>query len=237
MNDSTPTSYAPPTRLKRSLRGTIHFLAYHFLLRRPWTTVSRAAGFRLKVRPTVFHPGWFVTSKFFAGFISGLDLAGKRVADVGTGSGILALAAARAGAASVVAIDINPNAARTAAENAQANGFGGRVSAVCSNALSALAARPLFDVILTSPPSFTGEPLDLADRAWHAGPQYRDIAALFEQARERLAPGGCVYVLISTDSDRAALDRLISGAGFRATLAAERNILIESLLLYELRAR
>jgi ribosomal protein L11 methylase PrmA len=58
------------------------------------------------------------------------------VADVGTGSGILALAAARAGAASVVALDINPNAAKVAAENAHANGLGKPIIAVGSNLLS-----------------------------------------------------------------------------------------------------
>jgi SAM-dependent methyltransferase len=84
--------------------------------------VARVAGFRLTVRPTVFHPRYFLTSEFFANFLSDIDLTGKRVADVGTGSGILALAAARAGAASVVALDINPNAAKVAAENAHANG-------------------------------------------------------------------------------------------------------------------
>ena len=41
------------------------------------------------------------------------------------------------------------------------------------------------------------------DRAWHAGPNYRDIAMLFNQARTRLAFGGCMYVLFSTDSDLA----------------------------------
>jgi release factor glutamine methyltransferase len=82
--------------------------------------VARVAGFRLTVRPTVFHPRYFLTSEFFANFLlASLDLTGKRVADVGTGSGILALAAARVGAANVVAIDINPNAAEAAAENAR----------------------------------------------------------------------------------------------------------------------
>jgi release factor glutamine methyltransferase len=75
---------------------------------------------------------------------------------VGTGSGILALAAARAGAASVVALDINPTAAKVAAENAHANGLGKPIRAVGSNLLSALTPRPLFDVILSSPPSFAG---------------------------------------------------------------------------------
>lgn len=221
---------------RRMLRGTIHFLAYHFILKQAGATATRAAGFRLKVRPTVFHPRYFITSQFFASFIGSLDLDGKRVADIGTGSGILALAAARAGARSVLALDVNPAAALTAAENARANGFGGRVTSVGSNLLSALAPTPLFDVILSSPPSFPGEPRDIADRAWLAGPGYRDIAALFEQARERLAPGGRLYVLLSSDSDLDLLDRLIARARFTARPVAERSILIESLIIYELQA-
>ena len=166
----------PLGRSKQLLRKAIHFLSYHFILKRRRTTVARVAGFRLTVRPSVFHPRYLLTSKFFANFLAGLDLNGKRVADVGTGSGILALAAARAGAANVIAIDINPNAAETAAENARANGLGTRVTAVASDLLSALTPLPIFDVILSSPPSFAGEPRDMADQAWHAGPDYRDIA-------------------------------------------------------------
>src|SRR6266581_2240974 len=133
----------PHGQWRRGLRSTIHFLSYHFILKRRTTRRTRAAGFRMIVRPTVFHPRYFITSEFFASFIGRLDLSGKQVADVGSGSGILALAAARAGAASVVAIDINPNAAGAAAENAHANGLSKRVTAVGSNLLSALAPRPL----------------------------------------------------------------------------------------------
>jgi methylase of polypeptide subunit release factors len=157
------------------------------------------------------------------------------VADVGTGSGILALAAARAGAAHVVAIDINPNAA-AAQENAVANGLGDRLTAVCSNLMSAIAPRPYFDVILSSPPSFPGKPLDLADRAWHAGPDYCDIASLFEQASGRLVLGGRFYLLLSSDSDVEYLGGLVERAGFRWHVVAERSIVIESFVLYEARA-
>ena len=172
------------------LRKAIHFFSYHLILKRRTTRVTHAAGFRLMVAPTVFHPRWFITSEFFASFIGRLDLSGKRVADVGTGSGILALAAARAGATHVTAIDVNPNAALAATQNARSNGHGERFVAVCSNLLSALAPIALFDVIISSPPSFPGEPRDLADRAWHAGPNYRDVIPLFDQAREQLVPGG-----------------------------------------------
>jgi len=221
---------------RRRLRRAIHFFSYHLILNRRTTRVTQAAGFRLIVRPTVFHPRYFITSEFCASFIGQLDLSGKRVADVGTGSGILALAAARAGAANVTAIDVNPNAALTATENARANGLDGRLAAVCSNLLSALAPCSLFDVIISSPPSFPGEPRDIADRAWHAGPNYRDVAPLFDQARERLAPGGRVYLLVSSDSDLDLISALIVRARFRARLVAERSIFIESLIIYELAA-
>jgi release factor glutamine methyltransferase len=223
----------PHGPFRRLLRAAIHFLSYHLILTRRAVQATRAAGFRLTVRPTVFHPRWFVSSEYFAEFIEQLDLRGEWVIDVGTGSGILALAAARAGAEYVVAADINPNAALNAADNARANRCGA-VSAVCSDLLSAVASRPLFDVILSSPPKHAGEPRDLADRGWHAGPGYRDVAALFEQAHARLKPDGRVYVMLSSDSDLDLFSRLIEQAKFRARIVFERSIFIESFIIYEL---
>jgi len=110
------------------------------------------------------------------------------------------------------------------------------VSALCSNLLSAIAPRPFFDVILSNPPSFPGKPRDLADRAWHAGPDYSDIAALFDQTRERLASGGRLYLLLSSDSDLDLLGMLVKNARLRAQQVGERSIFIESLILYELQA-
>jgi release factor glutamine methyltransferase len=229
--DRRATPHGP---VRRFLRAFIHFFSYHLILSRQSTRVANVSGFRLSVRPTVFHPRFFISSERFAEFIDGLDLSGKTVVDVGTGSGILALAAARAGAARVIAADINPNAAISAAENARGNGLGERVRGVASNLLAAFAPRPLFDVILSSPPKHAGEPRDLADRGWHAGPAYRDVAALFDQARERLKPGGRIYVMVSSDSDLDLFGMRIEQAGFVAHLAKEYSIFIESFLLYEL---
>jgi methylase of polypeptide subunit release factors len=224
----------PHGPFRRLLRGFLHFFSYHLILARQNTRVTRAAGFRLTVRPTVFHPRYFISSERFADFIGSLNLSGKYVVDIGTGSGILALAAARAGAINVLATDINPNAALTAAENARANGVGDRVTALCTNLLSAVAPRPLFDVILSSPPKHAGEPRNLADRGWHAGPAYRDIALLFDQARERLKPGGRLYVMVSSDFDLDLFSTLIDRAGFRARLVREHSLVVESLIIYEL---
>ena len=230
-----PIGYPPRNRPPRLLDRAVHFLSYKFILSRRRTQIVHAAGMRLAVPPTVFHPRYFLTSEFFAAFVGALDLAGKRVADIGTGTGILALAAARSGAASVLAIDINPRAALAAADNARTGGLSGRVSSVCGDLLASIKPVAHFDVILSNPPFFAGEPRDLADRAWHAGPGYRDIAALFDQARLRLAPDGSMYVVLSSHADLDLFDLMITQAGFQMRLAAERSIVIETMRIYELR--
>jgi release factor glutamine methyltransferase len=149
---------AAPELARRALRRAIHFASYDFVLRRRSTRIVRADGFRLTVRPTVFHPRYFIASEYFSRFVTQLNLRELRVADVGTGTGIIALSAARAGAAAVVAVDINPHAALSARENATAHGFGDRVSVVCGDLLSAMSPRARFDVILSNPPFFPEEP-------------------------------------------------------------------------------
>ena len=59
--------------------------------------------------------------------------AGQQVADIGSGSGLVAIAAARAGAATVTAYDTDPLAAEAIAINAAANGE--TVTAVCADVL------------------------------------------------------------------------------------------------------
>ena len=227
----------PHGLFRRAFRAVVHFLSYRFILSRKDIRVTYAAGFRLTVRPTVFHPKFFISSEKFASFIDTLDLNGKRVCEIGTGTGILALAAARAGAASVVATDINPNAALSANENANGNGLGDRVSGLCTNLLAALAPRPLFDVILSSPPKHAGEPKDLTDRGWHAGPDYRDIKEMFTQARDRLKPGGRIYLMLSSDTNQELFASLIANAGFSQRKIKEYSLVVESLIIFELLPR
>ena len=56
-------------------------------------------------------------------WLAAQDLADKRVLDVGTGSGILAIAARRLGAAAATAVDHDPQARRACRGNALANGL------------------------------------------------------------------------------------------------------------------
>jgi release factor glutamine methyltransferase len=223
-------SFSPTRAVYRTL---VHFLSYHFILTRKQSTTTHVGGLDLAVLPSVFHPKIFLTSAFFARFLQSLELQGKNVVEIGTGSGILSLSAAKAGAKSVIALDINPAAVEAANLNAAKNGFE-QVRAFQSDLFSAIPAERKFDIIISSPPSFSGEPRDDADRAWHAGPGYRDILPLFEQSAQRLHPNGRMYLLLSSDTNLALMDRLIRSADLSSKQIAKRSIWVEAFYLYEL---
>ena len=63
---------------------------------------------------------------------------GMKVIDIGTGTGILAIAAAHMGAKEVLATDLDPMAVKVAAENVQKNGFEGTITTRCGDLLEAV---------------------------------------------------------------------------------------------------
>lgn len=76
----------------------------------------------------------------------------RRVLDVGTGTGVLAIAAAKALRRDVLASDIDPLAVRVARENARLNGAGDLVQAIHATGFSApdFAKRGPFDLVLAN---------------------------------------------------------------------------------------
>src|SRR3954454_19599272 len=73
------------------------------------------------------------------------DLQGRRVLDVGTGTGVLAFAALAFGAESVTGFDLDPAAPFHARDNSALNGLHPRLFA---GRLAAIRERPLFDLAL-----------------------------------------------------------------------------------------
>ena len=66
---------------------------------------------------------------------------GGSLLDVGTGSGILAIAAARLGAKDILAVDIDPDAVRVARENVRHNGLSDAIEVVQGDLLRGLSRR------------------------------------------------------------------------------------------------
>ncbi|HEV7408522.1 MAG TPA: 50S ribosomal protein L11 methyltransferase [Bradyrhizobium sp.] len=76
----------------------------------------------------------------------------KRVLDLGTGTGVLAIAAAKALRRRVLASDIDPVSVHVARDNARLNGVGNLMEAVCATGFSApqFAIRRSFDLVLAN---------------------------------------------------------------------------------------
>ena len=94
-----------------------------------------------------FGTGTHPTTALCLEWLDSQALAGKHVLDYGCGSGILAIAAARLGTASVTAIDIDPQALTATRNNAERN----NVSALIQTGLpGALAEDQQFDIVIAN---------------------------------------------------------------------------------------
>jgi ribosomal protein L11 methyltransferase len=139
------------------------------------------------------------------------DLAGQAVLDLGTGSGILAIAAARLGAGRVLAIDGDPLAVEVAQRNAAANGVEGQIVAAAG----------------TLPPR-DADDLGVAALAEHMAPAgfglmlvnilAEVIAGLFASGLAQwMAPGGTVITAGIIDTRRGVVEQALAEAGLYVT--------------------
>jgi release factor glutamine methyltransferase len=129
-----------------------------------------------------------------------------QIADVGTGSGVLAIVLAKKlPSAHVTAIDISPAALEVARVNAETHGVADRIDFVVGDVLQDVPPNQKFDLIVSNPPyialSDSEVQPDVKKHEPHlalfAGPNGDEIITrLIDQAATRLNPGG--YLLIET---------------------------------------
>jgi release factor glutamine methyltransferase len=190
--------------------------------------LERVLSLRILVIPGVANPNLLRTGAFFAAQIAACALApDAAVLDMGTGSGVCALAAARR-ARRVVAVDVSPAAVRCARLNALLNDLDDRVD-VREGDLFAPLARERFDLVLFNPPFLIGAPKDHRDAAWRSEDAARRFAA---GLREHLEPRGAALVLLSSFGDACALfETELRANGFRLEVFARRRFINETLTI------
>jgi release factor glutamine methyltransferase len=156
---------------------------------------------------------------------------GSRVADLCSGSGAVALAAAAHGAASVTAFEMSAPAVGFARTNAAAAGLDVRVHhGSCSRAAE---FRP-YDVVTCNPPYVPFDehandcvtPVDAGpDTAWNAGPDGRALLdPLCDRAATLLSDGGTILIV---QSEFANIDRTVvalRSAGLTTKVVAQQWI-------------
>jgi ribosomal protein L11 methyltransferase len=130
----------------------------------------------------------------------------RRALDIGTGSGVLALAVGRASTARIVAADIDPVAVGVARRNAGINRLGRRVRLLRADGLRAPLIR-------------AGAPYDLITANILAEP----LARLARDLRASLAPGGVLVLsgLLAREERRVLAPYLAKGWRLQRRIAVE----------------
>lgn len=151
---------------------------------------------------------------------------GATVLDVFTGTGVLAIAAAKQGARSVTAIDIDRRAVLNTRLNARLNHA--RVRALCGD-LFAPVDGERFDLIVANPPYLPGTSDELPSggtaRAWEGGVDGRLLVdRLCRESPSHLTSGGSLLIVHSSLCGEQATIECLARVGMRAgTLARQKG--------------
>lgn len=151
-----------------------------------------------------FGTGGHASTRLALTLLDGLvaRLPGARVLDVGTGSGVLALAALALGAAQAVGFDLDVIAVREARSNAERNELGARLQ-LFAGGIDALRAPP-FDVVV-------------------ANLLRSELLPVLPQLAAALRPGGCAVLSGLLASERPAIERALAAQGLVVEQAREED--------------
>jgi release factor glutamine methyltransferase len=157
------------------------------------------------------------------------ELQDKKLLDMGTGCGFLAVIAASNGA-DVTAVDINPVALDAADNNATNNNVD--IDVLESDLFDTVEER--YDIICFNAPYIPGSREDRSDeeRAWYGGKEGRDVIDSFiDECCSSLAADGELFLVQSSLADiDETLERLETNS-FQTSVAAEEKVSWERLIV------
>jgi SAM-dependent methyltransferase len=207
------------------------FLAWRFRLfqrhRHRHLTLEYVDGVPILVLPDVFNPKLFRTGEALVSFLETEPLQpDMAVLDLGTGSGIGAVFAARRGAR-VVATDLIAEAVRCARINALLNGVEAWIDARQGDLFEPVSGER-FDLVLFNPPYYRGRPRETWEYAWRSDDVLERFAAGLPGV---LHPDGRALLILSTDMVGATDTLTRCGLGWR--LLWQREFINERLMVVE----
>jgi release factor glutamine methyltransferase len=205
---------------------------------RPWAIryiksdrMYRYKGLTISVPTGVFHPGLFFSSKILAKLVESLSVSGKKLLELGSGSGMVSCVAARGGA-DVLAVDINPLAVLVTKENAQTNGL--TLESHESNLFESIT-KQAFDFIIINPPYYPKNPQNHTESAWFAGAEFQYFHSLFAKIGPYINMKSQVYFSASEDVDIERIQDIANEHGYRLEVRSRKWTIWEWNYVYELR--
>ncbi|MFC1648809.1 HemK2/MTQ2 family protein methyltransferase [Nanoarchaeota archaeon] len=150
-------------------------------------------------------------------------LAHGKVLDMGTGSGIQALAALKK-AKSVLAVDVNQEALDELQKKAN-------IPVKKSDLFKSILEK--FDMIIFNPP-YLPQDVEIEDQSIYGGKEgYEVLVEFLRQARQHLNQNGFILFLFSSLTNKKRIDKTLDGFDYTWSLLEEQKMDFESLYVYK----
>ena len=156
-----------------------------------------------------------------------MKYAKGKVLDVGTGTGVQALAAAKCDRVKeILAVDVDGEA--IAYCHAEINDP--RITFQVSDLFSTVKGK--FDVVISNPP-YLPKDEGLVDLALYGGKEGHEIIeSFFDKVNEHLKTGSFILIVFSSHTNKEKVDKIIMERGFKQKLLNKKHIFFEDLYVY-----
>ncbi|MCZ6702635.1 MAG: methyltransferase [Ignavibacteria bacterium] len=151
----------------------------------------------VKVLPGVFHPGLFISTKMLLNFVDTLNLKSKIFLELGAGTGIISILAAKKGA-TVYASDISSKAVENVKLNAAKNNV--QINIFTSDLFKNIPDMQ-FDYIIINPPYYSKDPREEEEYAWFCGSNFEYFKSLFNSLSNYIGKDSKVFMILSEVCD------------------------------------
>lgn len=192
--------------------------------------VYRYADIRLDIPPEVFHPGFFSSTKLLLGTIKTFPLANKQLLELGAGSGLISMYAAKSGAM-VTATDINKIAIKWLHVNSVQNKVDPTI--IHSDLFASIPVQT-FDIIAINPPYYKKQPQTEAEHAWYCGENGEYFLRLFQQLSSYVHPCTEIRMVLCDGCDINMVVKAAADNGFLLRLLLTKKTLIEKNFIFSI---
>lgn len=190
-------------------------------------------GFRMTIFKDVFHPKLFFSSKYFYSFLKKQNLQDKRFLEIGCGSGILSLLAARKGAL-VTALDIDTKAVENTILNFKMNFSTSKKSMILQSDVFKNLNPQTFDFIAINPPYYFKPIQSSSQYAWYCGENGEYFQELFKNLKSFMKASTEVYMILEENCEINRIKELATENHLHFELIEQKKIKWEQNFIFKI---
>jgi release factor glutamine methyltransferase len=164
------------------------------------------------------------------GYVRQLPLLQKSFLELGAGSGLISIVAARQGAL-VTASDINPVAVEFLKKNCQRNETPMQI--IHSDLFDNLPSQK-FDIIAINPPYYKRQPRSETDYAWCCGENGEYFERLFDGLASYMHIQSTVLLILCDGCDQKMIQEMGDNHGFKLECVYKNQSLIEKNFIFKI---